>query len=252
MTKNKLYDSLIIILFYIGFSCIPFSLFHISENLQIIFEIIAQLLIFFLLRLTLKKSPLKIKKKKIIPETAVLFIPTFIACFSNFFCLFDPYITIHPEFSVNLLLMIFLSFCIAFNEEYIFRMIIIDNLDKNEKPIVKVLISASVFAVCHLVHFFSTFNPIYLVVVAYTFGLGLILGLMYVYTNSCWFCVLFHFSFNVINNDFAGWINFKSNRNLSYYLINTGVAVVVGIYLLLIFLLKLNKKSEEEIEQPNE
>lgn len=125
-------------------------------------------------------------------------------------------------------------------------MIMIDNLEASEKPIIKIIIASSVFSACHLTHFFSSFNPFDLIIVVYTYGIGIILGLIYVYTESFMMCVIFHFLYNSINNNLASWIKL-SNDMLPYYLINTAIGIIVGAYLLVLYLLKFSKCSKKQI-----
>ena len=246
MTKSKLLDTLILILIDIGISCLPFDLFGITGTLQLIFQILGQFLIFFLFRLVLKKSPLKFKERTYNRTNMIFFIPVFILCFSNFFNLLNPANYIEFSFSIDLVLALALSFCVAFNEEYLFRSVIIDNIESSEKPIVKVVISASIFAACHLTVFFSTFNPIDLIQVVYTFGLGIVLGLMYVYGECLWYCVLFHFAYNAINGNLAEtWVKYPTIDYL-YFLINALVGLVIAAYLFTIYFLKLKKCKTEE------
>lgn len=246
MTKSKLLDTLILILIDIGISCLPFTLFGIENTLLYIFQILGQFVIFFLFRLVLKKSPLKFKERTYNRRNMFFFIPVFVLCFSNFFNLLNPANYIKFSFSIDLVLLIVLSFCVAFNEEYLFRSVIIDNLDSSEKPIVKVIISASIFAACHLTVFFSSFNPIDLIQVVYTFDLGIVLGLMYVYGECLWYCVLFHFAYNAINSNLAGeWIKYE-RMDFLYYLINTLVGLVIAAYLFAIYFLILKKSKTAE------
>lgn len=250
MTKSKLLDTLILILLYIGISCFPFSLFGIKGTLELIFQILCQLVIFFLFRLVLKKSPLKFKERTYNRFYMILFIPVFILCFSNYFNLFSPDHHLEFSFSIDLLLAILLSFCVAFNEEYLFRSVIIDNIEASEKPIVKIIISASIFGISHITYFISSFNPVDLLHVVYTFGLGIVLGLMYVYGQCLWYCVLFHFAFNVINGNLVEKFMIGP-RNFMYYLVNGLVGLVIGIYLFVIYFLIFRKEKTEEWDFPN-
>ena len=129
-------------------------------------------------------------------------------------------------------------------------MILIDNLDDSEKPNIKILIAASIFAACHLTHFFSTFDPSTLAIVGYTFFLGIILGFIYVYGGSFYYCVLFHFAYNTFNDSFASFIN-PGIRDLAYYLINIGVGVMVALYLFLIYIFKIRLK-DKNLSKENE
>ena len=245
MTKSKVIDSLIIILFYIGLSCLPFSWFKFSEEVILVFQIIAQFVIFFLIKLVLKKSPLKLKERTPKYKNVAWFLPVFLICFSNIFNLLNPEnVLLFKHSIIYYVLIVALSFCVAFNEEFIFRVIIIDNLDESEQTIVKVIISASIFAACHLTHFFSTFDPAQLFRVLYTFGVGIILGLMYIYVQSFGFCVSLHFLFNAINGNLGDCIEY-GNFNYVYFLINITVAIVVGGYLVGIYFLKLKYEPIE-------
>lgn len=241
MTKNKIYDLSIIILLYIGISCIPFSLIPIPSFLVTIFQIISQIIIFGLVLFILKKSPLKKSAEKKSSKEFIAFLPLFIICFSNFFCLLIPESNIAFSFSFPLLLEIVLSILIAWNEEYIFRLLLINNLDESKTTLYKILISSCIFALCHLTHFISTLNPVALIDVVYTFGVGLILGFIYVYSESLALVFVFHSFYNIINNNLAqNWISYGNNAFL-YYLINIIVGLVAGIYLLVLYLLKLKK-----------
>ena len=109
----------------------------------------------------MKKSPLILRERKKKLFNIVLFVPALLACFSNYFTLIYPGYYFEFSFSFDLLLAILLSFCVAFNEEYFFRMIIIDNLDAKERPFVKVIISASFFGVLFAVIYFSSYEVVY-------------------------------------------------------------------------------------------
>ena len=244
MTKNKIYDLLIIILIYIGLSCIPFNLLYISPIFVTFFQILSQIITFLLILFILRKSPLKVSIKKTNSKNVILFIPLVIVCFSNFFCLLMPESKLILSFNFQLLLDIFLSVAIAWNEEYIFRLILIDNLDSGNDSFKNILISSAIFALCHITHFLSSFNPVALIDVIYTFGIGIVLGFIYIYSDSLIFAFIFHAIFNIINNNLSlAWIQYGDNLFL-YYLINVIVALVAAVYLLIVYMIKL-KKSEK-------
>lgn len=244
MSKSKLYDLLIIILLYIGISCLPFDLIPIANYFIILFRIVSQILLFVLLRIFLKKSPLNKDNPQPNKQIIPWFIPLIFVCFSNFFCLFCTDNTFEFSFSVILMLSIVLSVAVAFNEELIFRLILINNLDKYDKPMIKVLISSTVFGLCHITHFLSSFNPLDLITVVYTFGTGMLFGIIYVYGRSFAMAFIFHALYNVINNDLcASWIHFNGT-SISYYLPNIIVAAVAILYLSVIYLFVLRKHVE--------
>ena len=112
---------------------------------------------------------------------------------------------------------------------------------RHPKKIVRILISAAIFGVCHITRFLSTFNPADLIVVVYAFGLGMVLGLIYCYTNSFIACIVLHLLFNLVN-DFLFVSLFGVSNVLWYYLINVILAVIIGVYLLLVYLFIFEKK----------
>ena len=241
MSKNKIYDILIIILLDIGLSCLPFGLIPISLSWIYIFQIIAQFLTFFLIKLVLKKSQLICEKKECNSKLIPLFIPIFLVCFSNFFCLFDSANSLCLDINFESILRIVLSICVAFNEEVIFRTLLLNNMNKESPSLFRIVLSSAIFAACHLTHFFSSFNPGDLIVVAYTFGIGIILGMIYLYTGSFIWAFIFHALYNVANSVLTSeWIAGRS----SFYLVNIIVTVVAAVYLTLIYFFKL--KSEKE------
>lgn len=245
MNKNKIYDLLIIILLYIGFSCIPFGLIPIDAIFIVIFEIISQIIIFLLTGLVFRKSEFKINNLEQRQRNSYYFLPIFLICFSNFFCLFDPNNSVKLSFDIVLVLNILLSVCVAFNEEIIFRAILLGNLDEKRHPLIRILIASGIFAACHLTHFISSFDPSDLIVVVYSFGIGIVLGMMYLYTGSLIFTFSFHALYNIMNNNLAEkWIIYN-NGFASFYAINAIVAVISIVYLSWIYYYKFRIEKTE-------
>ena len=176
-------------------------------------------------------------------KVLLLFIPVVIVAISNFIYAWCLKETVHPLFNwSNPLQILFIALLVTV-EELIFRYLLLGNITKG-KPIIRIIIAAGIFALCHLTHFFSTFNPADLVVVAYSFGLGLVLGLIYYYSHNLIVCVGLHFLFNFCN-DFLFVRLYSVSNLLWYYLINGFVALVIGLYILAVYLLKLRKNPAE-------
>lgn len=241
MSKNKIYDLIIIILLYIGISSLPFNLIPISNFFITILRISAQILAFFIIQCFLKKSKLIKQVDNSKGHSLLLFLPLFIVCFSNFFCLLDSSNSFEFSFNGDLILTIFLSILIAFNEEYIFRLLLITNIPDEKGSLYKIIISSLIFSLCHLTHFLSSFNPVDLIDVVYTFGIGIVLGLIFVYGKSFVLAVVYHALYNVINGNFAqSWIRYGAN-SYSFYYINIIVAAVAITYVLLIYFVKFRE-----------
>ena len=129
----------------------------------------------------------------------------------------------------------------AINEELIFRAIFISNSNYKTK-LTTIIVSAAVFGVCHLTNFLSTFNPASLLMVVYTFLLGLMLGCIYVFTGSYIFVASLHFSFNLLN-DVLFEALVPNVTNIWFYLLsNTIVTLFVAAYLVIIYLKKKGEK----------
>ena len=77
MKKNNLLDFLIILLVYIGVSCIPFSAFIPEAWLVSLFQIVAQVLILgFVIIFVQTKSKLVVEKQKINWKNVLILLPT--------------------------------------------------------------------------------------------------------------------------------------------------------------------------------
>ena len=71
----------------------------------------------------------------------------------------------------------------------------------------------------------------------YTFGLGFILGFIYVYSKNMIYIIAYHFLFNFINQFLYSYIII--NENLLAFIINGLIVYLLGaIYLLLIYKFK--------------
>lgn len=239
MKKNRIYNFFIILLLYLAFSCFPFELIiknnaniclWIQIGVQAIFLIVTFLIVRF-------KTDFNIKTKKRNIRILLLLLPTIIVVGSNFtYLLFFPS-DLNANFNVDIIWKTLLTLFVVLNEEFIFRLLFISNFDfkSNWK---KILISSSLFAVCHLSTFLSTFNPYDLIVVVYTFALGILLGIIFVKTNSIELCLITHFLFNFVNSIIFEAV-VPGITNIWFYLLANAIGVVIaGLYLLVLMLTK--------------
>lgn len=251
MSKKKLIDFLILFFAYLVCSSFPFGLFIHGDavnwliplcqfGMQVIFTVFW---IFFT-----GKSSLKQCKVKANMHNYLLFLPIFVIPFSNFlFAAFVPE-SYNNTFDWTFAIKVFLTFIVVCNEEFLFRFILLGNMDKISKPIYKIVISAGLFAICHIGTFLTTFNPGDLLPVLYTFGLGLVLGLLYMYAGAPCTCICFHLLFNLLNGViFGSLFNPAVNYN-AYILVNVFVAFVFTIYFGVCYFAKLRKSTVTNIE----
>lgn len=243
MKKNNLIDFLIILLVTIGIACLPFNLF-IKENwLVLLLQIVMQILVnLFIIWFAKKKTKLSLQNGEIRWKNFLILLPVFLVCFTNYLYLLTT--NNFGEFRTDwtIIFEIILAFTIVVNEELVFRLLFISNLEK-PKIISKMFISAGVFAACHLTTFFSTFNPADLIQVLYTFWLGLLLAFMFMFTKSIYPCIALHFLFNVFNQIFISKIATQDFQMVMFILMNAIPAIFVGAYVVIIL---LTKKKELE------
>ena len=242
MQKTRVFDFLIIVLLYIALSCFPFGLIIKDEKLSwliLALEIVVQVGLFvFILLFSIFKSSLDYKNRKINVINTLLLIPTLAVCFSNLVNLRIANESIQVAANWSLFLHILLTNFVVINEEIIFRLLLINNLEFNNKLFV-ILLSAGLFGFCHISHFLSTFNPADLLIIVYTFLLGLLLSFAYLFSNSIYPCVAIHLLFNLLNNILFPYFTL----NWVYILISALFAVGVAIYIAIILIIKTYKKN---------
>ena len=241
MNRSRMIDSLILMLLLIGVSTFPTNLLVSDYFWFYVREALLFLLVFLYILIYERRHPEVVTYPGRFNKINLFWLlPSFVIVGSNL--IYALFLRERPHFDSQWYYIpeiIFISLNVLV-EEYIFRRHLLGNL-QHPKKIVRIVISAGIFALCHLTFFFSTFNPLALIKVAYAFGLGMVLGLLYCYTNSLIPCIVLHLLFNLIN-DFTFEHFFYVSNELWYYLINVIVTIVVAIYLLIVYLMKLEKK----------
>lgn len=239
--KDSIYNILITSFVFLFLVAFPFDLF-IKNNFYILLaQIIVRLVFIIFIFLFSKKYMRKIEFK--LKKLDLFFLPLIVILFCNFYYLaitnngFN--IRYDNLFFIRLISIIFISI----SEELLFRNLILNNLSFKSK-LVNIIISSLIFALYHLVYFFSSFNPFDLLIVLYTFGLGMILGFIYEYSNNFLYIILYHFLFNFINEFLYSYMII--NENITYFIINGVVVSLFGfIYLLLIYLFVYKNRISE-------
>ena len=244
MSKNKIIDIALIILLYIGISTFPTNLITSDSVIYYLIEALLMAVALTIILLYVRRHTyLLIEKKPIDYKVLLLLCPVVVVAISNFIYAWIMKEEFYPVFiNSDPLQILFICLGVVV-EEIIFRYLLLGNIEQG-KPIVRIIVAAGIFGLCHLTHFFSTFNPISLVVVAYSFGLGLLLGIVYYYSHSLIACIGLHLIFNLCN-DFLFTHMYTTNNALWYYIINGIVAVLIGVYVLMVYLLKLRKNPAE-------
>lgn len=242
MNKNQFYDILLMFLIYLFSACFPWNLiFHNDVYLLISAQIILSAIVLAYLIYMIRYRGYVYPPRRNRWMNILLFIPVIVICFSNYLYLpFYQYQSIN-SFSLYTWLWIILTVFTVINEEILFRYILLHTLTF-DKPIMRILVSSLIFALFHISHFLTTFNPYYLLSVVYTFALGMVLGLLYQYGKSLTMCIIFHFLFNLCNDVLFSTF-FIINNQIGMVVVSSIVGVVVAIYLASLYLLRFKKED---------
>ena len=136
-------------------------------------------------------------------------------------------------------------FITAVEEEVLFRYLVQKNLTFAHK-IVRILVAATIFAITHVfVMLYSglgRINPIDLLDVLFKFGIGIILGFLYEYTNNLAAPIAFNIIYS-LSNQMLYKVTLSANPHWSYYVTVASFALGGGIYLALFYFLMLKRED---------
>ena len=247
--RLKTSDVLLFLLLFVFVASFPVDLIKVDYVYQLLIQIgLRSLLLTYYIYLIVKN---RIKIFGMVSWRHIaLCIPFLLACVSNIIASgidggFVVGMTLtSAEFSLYIILVLFS----VISEEIIFRLFI-HNTFANTSSIKRILFSAGIFALMHLVNLVnvSSVNMMVSVLVqaVYAFGLGILLGFIYEYGHSLTICVIFHLLFNLLNDVLytfvlGGYIN----HMLTFYLTAVVIAVILAGYVFAVYKLyycKLDK-----------
>jgi len=245
--KFRFVDIALFTLTFILVNAFPVDLFNIPEWGQYILRIGLRLILLCYYIYILWKNRINIFKFANY-KRAVLFVPFLLVCFSNLIAagIAGLPLTVGSVDSVLLPLIIVYHLVGVVLEELLFRFFIQRSLIY-ASSLKRVLASAAIFAIFHLINIVNVSSVEALISVAvqvvYSFGLGLLLALIYEYTYSIPACVIFHFIFNIFNKVLIENVFMLNIPMLTYYLTAIGCGLVVGIYGVLIYIFVLQKNE---------
>ncbi len=175
------------------------------------------------------------KRKRMSP----LFLPFFLIPFSNILALAIGG-SFSFEFSSFDLLRLFSVPLSVLLEEIIFRDLALKGREGKKEKVAWLFLSSFLFS---LAHFASGFSLSSLIQVVYTFGLGLICGLLYLEGGGFWPSFFLHLLFNLSNNEVYRWVC-QSVSETAFYAVNVGVGVLFGAYFVFLAFWKLCPRSK--------
>ena len=199
MKKIQLVDFLLVLFAFIFVVSFPFNLF-IKDDITLIYAEFSFKLLFIFVVLYYIKPLFKDTYKKKASLSDLVFLPFILISFSNIVVAILQNSKFTFSFSESFILELILLLVSVFIEEYIFRYLSFKMLYQF-KPLNRIIISSLIFGLMHFLNFLSTFDPQSLIQVAYTVGLGLILGFIFEFTNNNFlFVFMFHVMFNFFND----------------------------------------------------
>ena len=182
-------------------------------------------------------------------KNVFLLLPIFFVAFINIFYLVvvrqSTYV--YNPFNNDIFeILRFISIIItAVEVEILFRFIIQKNLTLSHK-IVRILVTAAIYAATHffvmLYSGLGVINPIDLLEVAFQFGIGVILGFLYEYTNNLVPAIAFNIIYS-LSNQLLFKVTLSSNPHWSYYLTVSLFILYAAGYLSIFYFLMLKEES---------
>ncbi len=157
---------------------------------------------------------------------SLLYLPFFLIPFSNLLALFLGGTFVFEFSSLDALRLCSLPLGV-FLEEVIFRDLALKGREGRKEKGMWLLVSSLLFALCHLASGLSLSS---LIQVAYTFGLGLLCGFLYLEGGGFWSSFFLHLFFNLFNNEVYHWV-YGGVSEIAFYAVNVVVAVLAGAYL---------------------
>lgn len=250
MDKKRLYSILYLVCIVLLINSNPFSLFISNEILLLSINLVIKVIsIIYILHYIKKENLNKIKTKKL-EKSSIKLIPLLLLCFSNFFVVLIANSTVKTEIDIFAILSgLVIAILIGIIEELLFRNQILEELLKNQTKFKALLYSSLIFGGVHLLNISSISSiPTVLAQVGYTFILGLCLGYIYISSKNIILPIIYHTLFNFLNDVLVVKL-FNLKWDLTFFIVNISLGILVIIYLFLTTLKKkgANKNASEHL-----
>lgn len=252
--KKNIY---IVVILFIYLAIISFPTYLLTSDLYVLYGVELGLRIgylIFILIFTILTKMFKTYTGKTRFSNLFLLLPLFFVAFFNVFYLAvitkssipNPLDAVFKSNGNNTLeILKFLSLIVmVVEEEILFRFIIQRNITFGHK-IVRILITSALYA---LAYFFAMLydmrgiiNPIELISIIFVFGIGIILGFLYEYTNNIIVPITFSMIYTICNE-----MLYKislSNANYKYYVTVSCFLAGAALYLVIFYFFMLRREN---------
>ncbi len=237
VNKKRWYSKLFLLCLAIFIISIPIGLFIKDSIILLVINIILKIIsVVFIIYYSKKEKfekPYLEKSSKI----NLILLPFLLITFSNFFVVLYDGLIIYDFINVPYLVLSgFNCLLTAIIEEIIFRHFIYTEFKYTNSTFKSIVFTSLIFGGMHLLNITSLSSvPVCIIQSIYTFGLGLVLSIVYIFTKNILFPIILHFLFNFVNDILIANI-FILNWNIPFYIINIIIALLTGLYALYIYL----------------
>ena len=193
----------------------------------------------------IKKEELNSLKIKKIARSDLKLLPLLLLCCSNFIVSIIQKVNINCNIDFFTIISgLIISIGVGIVEELLFRSQVFEEFLKYKSKLQSLIYSSLIFGSVHLLNISSLGSiPIILVQVGYTFFLGMVLGIIYLNSKNILLPIIFHILFNFINDILVIEL-FPIKWNLTFFLVNILVGIIVSLYSLLMFKKILLKEED--------
>ena len=247
MNKKRLYTIIYLICLILLINGLPFSIFIDNKFVLFAINIIIKILSIVYIIKYIKKEELNSIKTKTITKSDLKLVPLLILCCSNLFVAIGQKTNFNDSIDLFVIISgLITSIGVGIVEELLFRSQVLDEFLKYKTKFQSLIYSSLIFGSVHLLNISSLASiPTIFVQVGYTFFLGMILGIIYLNSKNIILPIIFHILFNFINDILVIEL-FPIKWDLTFFLINIGIGIIVSAYALLILKKFLLKESEKD------
>ncbi len=184
-----------------------------------------------------------------------LLLPLFFVAFMNIFYLGvvtrSSYESVFVQLTndgerLTLILTLITVIITSIEEEFLFRYVVQRNLSMRHK-MVRILVSSAFYAVSHvfiiLYNGRGIINPWNLFSVLFAFGVGIILGILYEYTNNLTFPIIFNIIYSVCSCNDIYYKPELAQASTAYYLTISLFFVGAAVYILIFYFFMLKREN---------
>lgn len=243
MSKKQFYSVSLLICVFVLFTSIPFDLFINNKTVVYFLQILLKICFLIFAIFYIRKENYRYNTLGKIKLKHLILLPFVLVCFSNICVALICKSPLKELKGIAIVKDLGFYLLVAITEELVFRYVLFNELKSHNSNFKAMLISSLVFGCLHLLNITSLASiPICLIQALYTFGLGMMLCLIYSYTENLIMTISLHFLFNFFNDSFATSL-FEINWDVNFYLINALFAIVFIIYGILIYIFKIKKET---------